>query len=905
MSRRSGQALNADAFVEKLASDPIFGSRISSVRRDSGRTAEHAPLPDSLPPALIEALESQGFEQLWTHQRQAMDLALAGENVAIATETSSGKSLCFHVPVLAATMADPRAHALYLFPTNPLANDQLVTLERLASALPDGLRPRGPVRLQGAMGSEKERLAAKDPQIVFTNPEMAHLHLLPKHGTWRRLWEGLRYIVVDEIHLYRGAFGGHMANLIRRIRRCAWRYGARPVVIAASATVANPQALAEELCAAPFSLVNESTAPQGPRTTVLWRPDEGTSGSKSSGFMEDSVELFRRALDAGLPSILFARSRQLVEQLVILLEERTGKTRGALGVRAYRGGYKREEREAIEAGLRSGAVRGVVTTSALEVGIDIGGLEVCIIAGYPGTIMATRQQAGRVGRRDRPSAVFLVSRANPLDSYLLNHPELLFEGGSERAVVGRLNSNILSSHLACAAREFPLWEAEVERLGGEVAKEAVADLENRRVLVRQHDGRRVVYACRQWPHRTVSLRSASDERWTLVDPDGDEVGELEGSAVRREAHPGAIYLHQGRTFRVDRHEDRRIHLTRARPGASTRVQAEREVRVDQVHAARELARGGLTAKLADVEVIDRFTGYLDFPGRQRSPRMVPLDPALESSMKTEGLVLEMGPRIAQALNAGSSLQPEAALHGAEHLLSAFVSSLVLCDREDIEGHSATLPGSRIVLFDRHPGGLGFVRAAFDVVEDLVSRAAEAIAACDCDDGCPGCVHDGRCLRTREDVSKAGARLLLAMASGRVLPVTPERRLPAKAATRKKASRGSRKVAGGSDEVATIRSTDSESDARRPSLPRGASRPGDGDDHAELDSLEPKLTVGSAVEHAVYGPGTIVAKGERGRFEVRFEDGAIRLIVPGWLRPIREDQMDVDSEDAGLREAGGT
>lgn len=879
MSPRGRQALDADGFVAKLAADPGLAAKLACVRQDDGRDPEHAPLPDDLPPVLANALRKQGFSQLWTHQREAIERAMAGENVAIATETSSGKSLCFHAPVLAATLTDPQAHALYLFPTNPLANDQLATLQRLVAALPEENRPRGPVRLQGAMGSEKERLAAADPQIVFTNPEMAHLHLLPKHAAWQRLWRGLRYIVVDEIHLYRGAFGGHLANLIRRIRRCAWRHGSKPVVIVASATVANPRALAEELCAAPFSLVDRSAAPRGPRTTVLWRPEEGSGGGGVSGFMEDSVDLFRRALDAGLPSILFARSRQLVEQLVILLEERTGRSRVALGVRAYRGGYKRDEREAIEAGLRNGSVRGVVTTSALEVGIDIGALEVCIIAGYPGTIMATRQQAGRVGRRDRSSAVFLVSRANPLDNYLLNHPELLLDGGSERAVVGRLNPNILSSHLACAAREFPLWEAEVERLGGDVARKAVSDLLEQGVLVRGRDGHRDVYACRSWPHRGVSLRSASDERFTLVDPDGEEVGELDGGSVQREAHPGAIYLHQGRTFRVERHEENRIHLRRAQPGTSTRVQAEREVRVGDVRASRVLAGGRLTVKLAEVEVVDRFTGYLDFPGRARPPRLVPLDPQLESSMRTEALVLEPGPQIAQALNAGASLQPGPSLHGAEHLLSAFVSSLVLCDREDIEGHSAALPSPHIVLFDRHPGGIGFVSAAFEVVEDLVARTAEAIASCDCDDGCPACVHNGRCLRSKEEVSKAGARLLLAMASGTVLPKSPGRRRPSVAAAVKPKRTASKRLE--TKLPASVAPVEAGTTRRK--------RLADPSD----ESWKPSLKVGDAVEHAIYGPGEIVAAGARGRFEVRFDDGEHRLIVPGWLRPADDPGRSAD------------
>lgn len=847
-------ASSVEAFLARLTGDGELAGRLAQRRSEPARPSELVALPPGLPTALTGALEQAGRGLIYAHQREAIDHALAGRSVCIATETSSGKSLAFQVPVLAATLADPEARALFVFPTNPLANDQEASLQALLAHLPAERRPRGPVRLQGAMGAAKDRLAAGEPQIVLTNPEMVHLHLLPRHRQWARFWAGLKYLVVDEIHLYRGAFGGHLANLLRRVRRCAWRYGAKPTVIAASATVGNPRALAEELCATPFELVDRSTAPRGARTTVLWRPPAGRDGEPKS-YVDEAVEVFRRALDAGLQSILFARSRQLVETMVSRLEEKTGRSRIAQGVRAYRGGYLREEREVIETGLRSGAVRGVVTTNALEVGVDIGSLDVCVMAGYPGSVMALRQQSGRVGRRDRASAIFLVASANPLDSWLLEHPDELFAAPSERAVVGRLNAHVLRAHLACAASEFPLWEAEIERFGGDVARRLVQELVERgEARWADEEGRRVLVVAGR-PHGTVSLRSATQERWQLVDPDGESVGEIDGSSVAREAYPGAIYLHQGRAFRVDRHERGRVHLTRAPAQLSTRVQAERTVKVLEPTRRRALAGGAVEALLAPVSVIDRHSSFLETSGPGRQPVARRITPPLENSLLTEGLVLRLGPAAARLVERGAPEALEEALHAAEHLLVAFGSSLVLCDRDDLEGHTVTgADGAAIVLFDRYPGGMGFAAAAFDGIEEIVARAAQAVLACRCRDGCPGCIHSGRCLRRNEAVSKAGASLLLRVAKGEQPAGAPTPDVRPKRREKRPAT----------VEPAAV----SKKPKREAEAPRVVT-----------------FAAGDRVEHVVYGQGTVVEVRPTGRVVVDFGEGRPRRITPGWLTKV--------------------
>lgn len=836
-----------ERFLASLEHDPALAGRMGRVRVEPAREAELADLPP-LPAALAQALAQDGKRRLYRHQREALDHVFAGRHVVVATETSSGKSLCFQIPVLAATLADPAAHALFLFPTNPLANDQETSLSRLIARLPPEARPRGPVKLHGGQGAAKELLAASDPQLVLTNPEMVHLHLLPQHRKWARFWAGLRYLVVDEIHLYRGAFGGHLANLLRRVRRCAWRYGARPQVIAASATVGNPKALAEELCAAPFELVERSTAPRGVRRTVLWRPPAERSGAH----IDEAVELFRRALAARLQCILFARSRQLVESMVTLLEQRTGRSRVQLGVRAYRGGYTRDEREVIEQGLRAGSVRGVVTTNALEVGIDIGTLDVCVMAGYPGSLMAMRQQSGRVGRRERSSAIFLVASANPLDAYLVQHPELLDDAPSEKAVLGRLNPHVLRAHVACAAAEFPLWEAELERLGGDVARRVAQDLVAKGEARHATEGGRRVLVANGRPHHGVSLRSASQERFGLFDPDGERLGELDGASVAREAYPGAIYLHQGRTFRVDRLEPERIHLVRAAAGHSTRVQGAREVTVREATRTRTLA--GALASLAPVDVVDRYDGYLEMAPK-RQPRACKLDPAMTSELRTEALVLRLSEAVRARLAAVPGLSLAAALHATEHLVTAFGATFVLCDREDLEGHSGEVDGApAIILFDRHPGGIGFAAAAFELVEEVIARAGEAVDACPCEAGCPACVHSGRCLRGNDDVSKVGARLLLRLVRG--LPVEGVGARPP-----------------------TVRRAMPRPKPSAPAFEPKTGEPAAASDRPWREAFAP----GDRVEHSVFGEGRVLEVRATGRVVVDFGDGKERRITPGWLR----------------------
>lgn len=840
---RSG---SVDALLAGLSADPKLRERLAHVHRDEGRAADDVRLPEGLPSALVEALVAQGKDRLWAHQREAIDHALSGRNVVISTATSSGKSLCFQVPVVSSVLSNPRARALFVFPTNPLANDQEEALGQLLASMPEGVRPRPPVRLQGNMGARKEAIAASDPQIVLTNPEMVHLHLLPQHRRWERFWQGLEWIVIDEIHLYRGAFGGHLANLLRRIRRCAWRYGATPKLIAASATVGNPKALAEELCSSPFELVDRSTAPRGPRTTVLWKSDDH--------YLDEAVDLFKRALDENLQAILFARSRQLVERLVAKLEEKTGRTRVGLGVRAYRAGYKTEEREVIERGLRDGSVRGVVTTNALEVGIDIGSLDVCVIAGWPGSVMAMRQQAGRVGRRDRASAVFLVASENPLDAWLLRHPEQLELAQSEQAVIGRLNPSVLRSHLACAASEFPLWEAEIERLGGEVGRQQAADLVACSEARWGSEGSRRVLLTNGFPHRKVSLRSAGSERLQLIDPDGDVVGDLDDAALAREAHPGAIYLHQGRSFRVERVENGRVYLSRAPSGASTRVQGERRMTVDEELKRRTLAPG-FAVVLAKVKVLDAYTGWLEANGPGRRPFARKLEPPIHSELVTEGLILNVGAEARAALSVPNAPTLGAALHGVEHLLGALASSAVLCDRDDLEGHSmATDDEAALVLFDRAPGGMGFAAAAYERVEELVRRAGEGVESCSCDDGCPECIHSGRCLRGNDELSKAGARVLLALARGEEAmlsiarpPIVRKRRPAPVAADHYEPSHRSTRTA--------------------------ADRP-----------WEPSFKPGDRVEHVSFGAGVVLEVRPSGRVVVDFGEGNPRRITPGWLTP---------------------
>ena len=728
---------------------------IAHEQRLPARAAEYAKLRPRLPPALGAALQEQGIQQLYSHQAAAIGHARERRNVVVTTPTASGKSLCFHVPVLERLLTRPGTYALYLYPTKALIADQLRGLQALLDELPPDRRPRAAILSGDVLAGEREALRRSPPSILLANPDILHHEVLRNHRRWRRLLAGLETVVLDELHAYRGVFGSHVALILRRLRRLAAVHGSDPRFIAASATIGNPVELAQQLVGLPFTEVSGAAAGSSARRVLLWRSTslESTNSGRQRGATDDVVDIFVCLLRHQRSAILFGRSRNAVERMLIDASQKLGSGwDGKLS--AYRAGYSLHERQAIEESLRAGRIRGVVTTNALELGIDIGSLDAAVLDGYPGSLMSTWQQAGRVGRRDGPEAIItLVGGNDALDQYVLDHPQVLFTQSSEQAVIDPDNPLILLSHLLSAAGEEPLRLSDLGSFP-EGAPKLVESLVSDALLS----------ALEPWEptpdagsvHAEVNLRGTSRSSFRLRTGD-TEIGSIEPPHVYREAHPGAIYRHNGVAYRV-------IHLdSNTREVALSRVDGSSTttpvfsiavyIRGEPLHS-RPLPLGGVQAitQLALVTFSERITGYTE-----RSNGRAGVEHALKHPIGHD--LDTVGMQIQLPTTLGCT---EPALHAAEHALVNAVPIALLCDRRDLGSTSSTAGEGRglITLFDRYEGGIGLSARAFELMERLAQDAIAIIRSCRCTRGCPRCVQLPGCVSGNASLDKAGALAIL-------------------------------------------------------------------------------------------------------------------------------------------------
>ena len=729
--------MNLAQIIAAWERSPVIASCLTASRLLPPQPARHAPWPATLDPRLVAAVRRRGIDALYTHQAQAVEVALQRRNVVVVTPTASGKTLCYNLPVLDHLLREPAARALYLFPTKALAQDQLAELHAWASDLPVPLRA---YTYDGDTPATARQAVRAAGSLVVTNPDMLHTAMLPHHTRWTHLFSQLRYVVIDELHSYRGVFGSHLANVLRRLKRTAAFYGARPQFLLASATIANPGDLAEQLVEEPVELVDDNGAPQGPRHFLFYNPPavEASLGLRRSAVLA-ARDLATDLLRNQVQTILFARSRLTVELLVTYLK---GALRGpaADSVRGYRGGYLPLERRAIERGLRSGEVRGVVATNALELGIDVGGLDACVLVGYPGTVASTWQQAGRAGRRNDLTLTVLVATSSPLDQFMVHHPEYLFGRSVEAGLVNPNNLFIRTSHLKCAAFEQPFDDG--ERFGGDATEQLLAYLEEERVL--HHQGRRWYWMAEAFPAEQVSLRSAAIDNFVIVDISETAqprvIGEMDRVSVPTLLHEEAIYLHEGRQYQVERLDwtEKKAFVRSVDVDYYTDAELVdhlQPLEVNDEHAdavgTRAWGEVALTFRATIFKKIKLHTHENVGWGKIQLPEETHHTTAYWFTL-AEGVLPDL-----------TKEDLEAGLVGVAHVTGQLAPLYLMCDPRDLgaraEARSPFTRAPTVYVYERLAGGVGLAEKLYAVHADLQEAAAAHVAACACAAGCPSCV----------------------------------------------------------------------------------------------------------------------------------------------------------------------
>ena len=741
-------------YVAALLASPRLGRQVSCHRLESAAEAEYAPSRRTWPAAMNSLLGQRGIS-LYAHQALATDHIRAGHSVVVATPTASGKSLIYNLPVLERSLLDPDARTLYLFPLKALAQDQLAALAALTASWPEEARPSAALYDGDTSDHLRRKIRQDPPTVLITNPEMLHLALLPHHEQWALFFAGLTHVVVDEAHTYRGVFGSHMAQVFRRLNRVAARYGARPTYVFCTATVGNPGELAAglmgeaETAESPV-VITRSGAPRGPRHFVFLNPEQSPATA--------AIDLLKAALARNLRTIVYCRSRRMTELVSLWAGSQSGPYRDRIS--AYRAGFLAEERRSIEARMASGELLAVVSTSALELGIDIGGLDVCILVGYPGTVMQTLQRGGRVGRAQQESAVILVAGEDALDQYFVRNPEDFFSRPPERAVVNPDNEVIVARHLECAAAELPLTSNDVwlRQPGG---LRALAALREQGLLFQSASGQEWLSA-RKRPQRHVDLRGAG-QSLVIEESGGGVIGLVDGFRAWRETHPGAVYLHRGRSYVVKELDEGRgrVLVEAARVSWFTRTRGQKST--DILEETGRLALGRSLVCRGRLRITDRITGYEKRAASgNRLLTVVPLD-VPPQVFETEGFWYVIPDQLRAALEA-RFLHFMGSIHALEHAAIGLLPLLVMADRNDFGGISTPLHPqvghAAVFIYDGLPGGAGLTRAAFADAFALLEAVQRCIGACSCLDGCPSCVHSPKCGSGNRPISKEGALALL-------------------------------------------------------------------------------------------------------------------------------------------------
>lgn len=757
-----------------------FLNKLINYRLGDFTLAHHERLP-AIPPsfgnlseplgsALGEALLRLGINRLYSHQAEALEHIRAGYHTVVSTPTASGKSLIYNLAVAEALIRDARQHALYLFPIKALTRDQLEALNDFFKNIPaevEGTPFQACIYDGDTTPYQRAKIRQRHPHVLLTNPDMLHYAFLAFHSKWEEFWRGLRFVIIDEMHTYRGVFGSHVAQILRRLRRICRYYGSDPLFILLSATIGNPGELASGLTGLPvdfIKVVNGSGAPQAKRHFVFLRPIDTEQPGHSAGM---AAKLIVQAAKAGLKTIAFTQSRKLTElvHMSVIQSDRRLETK----VSSYRAGFLPEERRVIEQKLSSGVLAAVISTSALELGIDIGGLDLCILVGYPGTVMTTWQRGGRVGRSGRESAIILLPDHDALDQYIVNHPAQFLESRFETAVIDPYNAEILKAHIPCAAAELPISSAEPD-FCEKMPMKVLGELTKSGALLQTMEGDEWICASLQ-PHRNVDIRTVGPSYAIIkvVDDQTFPLGKSEGIRALKECHPGAIYLHRGETYQVESLdlEKKVIRAAPAKVPYYTRAVTKKETEILEVLASKPA--GNFLVRMGRLRVTERFDAY---EVRRLFSQIILSRNALDlppQTFETVGFWIEVEPLLAERVIAAKR-EFMGGIHAIEHALISLFPLFAVCDRNDIGGicypmHPQLEKGA-IFVYDGYPGGIGLAARGYEIILPLVERTRELIASCPCAEGCPACIHSPKCGAGNKPLDKTAALILLEYLSGK-------------------------------------------------------------------------------------------------------------------------------------------
>lgn len=733
--------MNLAQAIDRLKSNDEFRRNLTTWHTVPPRPARFGGFPNGLHPKLVAGLRNRGIHDLYTHQSQAIEAVLGGENVCVVTPTASGKTLGYNLPVLNRLITNPNARALYLFPTKALSQDQV---HELTSFVDDLEVKIGTYTFDGDTPASARKAVRSAGHIVVTNPDMLHAGILPHHTLWIRLFENLEFIVIDELHHYRGVFGSHLANVVRRLKRICAFYGSDPQFICCSATIANPDEIAEKIIEKPVRLINDNGAPAGERHFLFYNPPvvNAELGIRKSS-VKEVARIASSFLDKKIQSIVFARSRLRVEILTTYLKDAVARLKKSSDlVKGYRGGYLPTERRAIEKGLRDGDIMTVVSTNALELGIDIGSLDVCIMTGYTGSVASTWQQAGRAGRRSDVSLVVLVATSAPLDQYIISHPEYFFDQPPESATVDPNNIVIATNHIKCAAFELPFMDDETFGLDLTSTQAILEDLSENRVI--RHVRNKWHWSAETYPAEEISLRTAAPGNVVILDTtdDGRVIGEIDIFAAPVEVYQNAIYIHQSEQYTIDELdlEDRKAYARPVETDYYTDAQIKVDLKVLEVFRHEET--GGIENFSGELSVTWLPTMYKKIKfGTHENVGWGEIH-LPESNMHTAAWWIEFPDDSGERFNLPQE-ELGAALNALANTLRQVAPVHVLCDPTDIHAHanlrSPFSDKPSIYLYESYPGGVGFSDKLFSHHRRLLEAAISLLDGCDCKIGCPSCI----------------------------------------------------------------------------------------------------------------------------------------------------------------------